>query len=1376
MRSNFVSLIGLFVAAVVAAAQTVVIIGTGTSTNTAYSYPAPYGNWYGGARHQILVRASEIQAAGGSAGYITSLGFNVSATNGIAALQNFTIKLKHTTATDVTGWDLSGWTTVYTVSSYTVTTGWNVHTFATPFAWDGTSNLLIEVCFNNLSYTYNASTYYTTTSYTSVIYYRSDYDNTVCGDMSGCDWCTYTSSNRPNIRLTIQAGAPNDAGITAITAPAVPFAAGTQSIAVQLKNYGTNTLTSVTINWSVNGTLQTAYNWTGSLASGATTTVTIGNYTFAPRTLYTFRVWTANPNGASDGNTANDTLTTQLGAALAGAYTIGGSTPDFTTVVQAVDYLHRAGVLDTVLFRIRNGTYSGQLAFGAIPGAGSANRRITFEAESGDATTVVIQGSNTSAANYVVALNGTDWLTFRNLTFTSNGTSPYYRVVYLTGGTENITFDGCVLNGGPAIYWYGQEDVVFYSSGNACHNLTVRGTTFNGGSVALWLEYYAGPLQGIQISGNTFQDFYWAGALITSAQAARIDNNVLRALSGSGWNYGLYLYNLPGSFRVERNVISLDGGYGLYLDWRSSAEPTALVVNNAVQVGSGTANFAAGIYIYSANVNIYHNTVYIGSSDASSVAFYADGYQGVRVVNNIFVNAGGGYAYQGSSWSGIITSDYNNLYTSGSYIGQWGWTDYTDLAAWRAATGLEGNSVSVLPPFAADRYHLTQVEENLYGTTALLAVVSEDIDGEQRRNPYMGSDEVIPVITIVQQPQDTVYGCQGSDVTFSVQATITFNGTLSYQWLRNGAPIPEGYDGRFFGTTTPVLRISNTQGQDAGSYACLITGNSGADPVLSDLSELIIAVPLTIVEHPTSVLTCVEGEAVLQVIADGTVLGYQWQKMTPQGWQDITGATSAIYRVTNADYSQSGAYRCLVFGTCGTDTVPTEVAIIYVAGPTQIVSSPDTVVVALGGRAEMEVEANVVGAPPTYQAEYQWYRGGVALVDGGRISGARSSRLVIEPVEAGDVGGDYWVEVRGVCGVAEQRGYAIVAPEVRIVRQPGGGRFCVGSAVELSVEVELGGGAQGVEYRWRRNGQPLVDGGNVSGASSARLRIEPIGVGDGGRYDVVLRVYPGGGEVVSQGAEVVVVEPVQVVRQPVGGRWCEGQTMVLEVEAQGGEQYQWYRDGQPIAGAVGRRYEKVAEAGDGGRYWCVVSNVCGEEQTAEVVVEVVRLPRLVRDVPAVVQVGVGQTLVLEVEASGDGIGYQWYRDGQPIAGAVGRRYEKVAEAGDAGVYWCVIGNECDTIESGRVRVDVVVGVAEVEGMRGVQVRPQPVVGGMMEVWYGVEAEGRVVVRDVTGREVGSWSVRGRGRLGVVVEGSGVYVVQLEEGGRIRGQQMVLVVR
>lgn len=59
-----------------------VVIGIGTTTNGNTDYPAPYGNWYWGARHQILIRASELQAAGLSAGPINSLAFQVASTIG----------------------------------------------------------------------------------------------------------------------------------------------------------------------------------------------------------------------------------------------------------------------------------------------------------------------------------------------------------------------------------------------------------------------------------------------------------------------------------------------------------------------------------------------------------------------------------------------------------------------------------------------------------------------------------------------------------------------------------------------------------------------------------------------------------------------------------------------------------------------------------------------------------------------------------------------------------------------------------------------------------------------------------------------------------------------------------------------------------------------------------------------------------------------------------------------------------------------------------------------------------------------------------------------------------------------------------------------
>ncbi|MFH1319184.1 MAG: PKD domain-containing protein [Bacteroidota bacterium] len=191
---TFVLLSHLFATINISAQTIFVTIGTGTSTNSTTSYPAPYGNWYWGARHQFLIRSSELIGAGLSAGNIYSLGFNVFSPNGVP-LDNFTIKIKSTSSNSTTSTFESGMTTVWGPQTYTETNGWNTHTFTTPFVWNGTSNILIETCFNNSSYTYNAQIYYSTTSFNSTIYYREDASG-VCSNVTGT-----TLTSRPNIRL-----------------------------------------------------------------------------------------------------------------------------------------------------------------------------------------------------------------------------------------------------------------------------------------------------------------------------------------------------------------------------------------------------------------------------------------------------------------------------------------------------------------------------------------------------------------------------------------------------------------------------------------------------------------------------------------------------------------------------------------------------------------------------------------------------------------------------------------------------------------------------------------------------------------------------------------------------------------------------------------------------------------------------------------------------------------------------------------------------------------------------------------------------------------------------------------------------------------------
>lgn len=79
------------------------VIGTGQIQNSPYDYPAPYGNWYWGARHQMLIRAAELTAAGLPIGNITSLAFDVQWTDPNTTYDYIDISMKLVSIDEISG-------------------------------------------------------------------------------------------------------------------------------------------------------------------------------------------------------------------------------------------------------------------------------------------------------------------------------------------------------------------------------------------------------------------------------------------------------------------------------------------------------------------------------------------------------------------------------------------------------------------------------------------------------------------------------------------------------------------------------------------------------------------------------------------------------------------------------------------------------------------------------------------------------------------------------------------------------------------------------------------------------------------------------------------------------------------------------------------------------------------------------------------------------------------------------------------------------------------------------------------------------------------------------------------------------------------------
>lgn len=142
------------------------VIGTGTTLTGATEQPTAFCNRWPNYTMQIIYTAADLTAAGLMPGNITSMAFNIATLGDGANNANFRVRLGNVAGTTFanTTFLTTGFTTVYGPATYTHTaSGWQTITFTTPFPWDGTSNIVVEVKHDGADSINNSQTYYTAT-------------------------------------------------------------------------------------------------------------------------------------------------------------------------------------------------------------------------------------------------------------------------------------------------------------------------------------------------------------------------------------------------------------------------------------------------------------------------------------------------------------------------------------------------------------------------------------------------------------------------------------------------------------------------------------------------------------------------------------------------------------------------------------------------------------------------------------------------------------------------------------------------------------------------------------------------------------------------------------------------------------------------------------------------------------------------------------------------------------------------------------------------------------------------------------------------------------------------------------------------------------
>jgi len=276
-------------------------------------------------------------------------------------------------------------------------------------------------------------------------------------------------------------------------------------------------------------------------------------------------------------------------------------------------------------------------------------------------------------------------------------------------------------------------------------------------------------------------------------------------------------------------------------------------------------------------------------------------------------------------------------------------------------------------------------------------------------------------------------------------------------------------------------------------------------------------------------------------------------------------------------------------------------------------------------------------------------------------------------------------------------GTPAVAPV--ITHHPASLTLTAGQTAQFTVAAT---GTPPLTYQWRKGGDAVEDGGNISGAAAATLTVVNVQAADAGSYDVV--VSNAAGSIPSQPATLVVVPALPAITQQPQSQTVEtGDTATFSVGFQSveGLTYQWLKDGEELPGRTTSQLEiSNAQPADEGEYRLRIANgltsLLSNPATLTVLPPAVA-PTITQQ-PMNVAAIAGQTASFTVTATGTApLTYQWRKGGTPLNNGGNVSGADTAtltlaniQPADAGSYDVVVSNSAgmDLSEAAVVLVEV----------------------------------------------------------------------------------------
>ena len=772
-------------------------VGTQAST-TNNNYPSPYNPKTRYVKEQYLYPAEQIQAAGHSAGTIKSISFFLSSLgNNVSnfTYSYYTIKMGHTpNLTFANTTYLTDLTEVYSDSNLTLNAsniGWVKHDLDTPFEWDGTSSIVVEVtrALNAVGPSAGANTSYTTQANTTLT------KQNATTDMASQTAAGNKGNNRPDIRFGfVDNGCESAEATIYVEVVGVPpydatlewpasmdtmviASCDTTNLDIVLRNRGMNDINNYTLRYKIdNGSWNQTLGNADSLRLGYTRTVPLLSTHLTPGR----HTITAVVKVEGDTVESNDTISRFINVRFCtGVYTVGtGAGHDFTSLSTALDTLANAGVAGNVTFALSQQTFNGQYTIGHIEGASNINR-VTFTTDSNATDRAKIMFSPTSANNYVMLVDGANFVTFDNIYFYANYTpgssatnNNIFTNVVQIQNSENVTFQNCELrsrqcrsaNGANVAATSTNSNIIILGDNN--HFITVNNCLLDSGYYSVRTLNNTNS-DNVTISDSKLLNFWYQGINIRDIDTLAITHDSLAAKSPMAGKAqtGIYIANCDHA-SVRRNFITLIDGQtggkrGIQVsNCKGTNIDRVTIYNNMISLyGSGVNSLpSAGIWIDSTSkyVSVYFNSVklYAGVKQETTKAFSCQLSSQVHVLNNIFLNESKGYAYYVAVDTCLASSNFNvywsnsepNENTGARKFAKWGGANNVDvptLDSLRIINNKDPNSIEEFPYFVSDSV-LKCALAQFAGQAQYNPDVTNDIYGDVRPQipaPTIGAHE-----------------------------------------------------------------------------------------------------------------------------------------------------------------------------------------------------------------------------------------------------------------------------------------------------------------------------------------------------------------------------------------------------------------------------------------------------------------------------------------------------------------------------------------------------------------------------------------------------------------------------------------------------------